>query len=110
MSSVMGKSKQTGKVELVGFCKQDGVNTYTYSVEHNNGETSVEQKMTITSQDGLFDPKWTATIEMLDFPLLDTPEQAAHKLADWMERLAAAIRVGDVQPYSRAKFKEISKG
>lgn len=102
------KPKQNGKVELTGFSKQGDERTFVYSVEHNNGQTSVEQKMTITSKEGLIEPNWSASIELSDFPPQKTPEEAAHKLADWMERLAAAIRVGDIQSYTRAKFKEIS--
>lgn len=66
-----------------------------FSVEHNNGETSVEQKLTIEGNTRFMHPKYTATIELDDFPEQSTPQGAADKLADWLERLAAAIRTGD---------------
>lgn len=105
---MLDKLKHKGKVELKCFSKQADTCEFVYSVEHNNGNTSVEQEMTIKSQDGLFEPVWSASIEMSDFPTQDTPEKAAHKLAEWMERLAAAIRVGEIQPFARAEFKEIT--
>ena len=66
-----------------------------FSVEHNNGSTSVEQKMTIDGHTRFMHPEYTATIELDDFPTQKTPQAAADKLADWLERLAAAIRIGD---------------
>lgn len=42
-----------GKVELQNFTKSKDELAYRYSVEHNNGQTSVEQIMSIRSENGL---------------------------------------------------------
>ncbi len=95
-----------GKVELTRFTKADAY-AFEYSVEQNNGKTSVEQTLTIRSSDGLFEPQWIAEITLNDFPPQQTPSDAADKLADWMERLAAAIRSGEYMPLQRAEFKDL---
>jgi hypothetical protein len=96
-----------GKVELVEFKKDNnGDMAFVYSVEHNNGDTSVEQKMTISSVEQLIKPEWVATIELNDMRSQHLPKDAALKLADWLERLAKAIRVGEYQDYPVAEFKD----
>jgi len=97
------------KVELVSYIKENNNQTFEYMVEQNNGKTSVEQKMTIYSVDGLFDPKWVASIELDEFPAQETTTNAANKLADWLERLASAIRTGDYLDIKRPEFKEINE-
>lgn len=97
-----------GKVELKEFSKGKDIQTFLYSIEHNNGETSVEQSLKISSVDGLFNPTWVANLALDDFPPQDTPLEAAHKMADWLERLAAAIRIGDYLTVQRSEFKDIS--
>ena len=96
-----------GRVELTKYIKDKDGQAFEYMVEQNNGKTSVEQRMTIFSVDGLFDPRWCAQIETDDFPAQETPTNAANKLADWLERLASAIRAGDYIDIERAEFKDI---
>ena len=98
-----------GKVELIRYIKEKDNQTFEYLVEQNNGKTSVEQKMKISSIDGLFDPRWVASIELEDFPAQETTTNAANKLADWLERLAGAIRTGDYMNIERPEFKDIDK-
>lgn len=99
-----------GKVELVRFESTKDNAFYEYTVEHNNGSTSVKQVLTINSVDGLFRSKWEAVIELDDFPPQETPEAAAHKLADWLERLASAIRIGEYSNTTKANFKDLDEG
>jgi len=96
-----------GKVELKEFTNSKDSQAFWYSVEHNNGATSVEQSLKISSIDGVFNPTWVASLALDDFPPQDTPLEAAHKMADWLERLASAIRVGDYLTVQRAEFKDI---
>lgn len=98
-----------GKVELTSFKKTNDAFVFEYSVEQNNGKTSVEQSLTIRSSDGLFQPDWIAEITLDDFPPQKAPHEAAIKLADWMERLAAAIRSGDYMPLQHAEFKDLGE-
>ncbi len=97
-----------GKIELNSFSNENGVQTYEYSVEQNDGSTSVEQLLTISNVKGLFKPSWVAKIQLDDFPQMESPNDAANKLADWLERLSSAIRVGDYQSIPVAEFKDIS--
>ena len=96
-----------GKVELVSFESDSEFCSYVYSVEQNNGSTSVEQNLTIAGTEGLRDYNWTASIALDDFPPQPTPEAAALKLADWLERLAGALRTGEYENFKRASFKDI---
>jgi hypothetical protein len=98
-----------GKIELNKFERGTGTDrhVFEYLAEHNNGKTSVEQTLTITSADGLFEPTWIATVALDDFPPQKTPEDAANKLADWLERLASAIKTGEYQPFVNIQFKDI---
>lgn len=96
-----------GKVELVKFDKSDDYSEFIYSIEQNNGKTSVEQKLTISSVNGLFKPKWTAHLELKDFPPQDTPESASLKMADWLERLAATMRKGSYLDLPHTEFRDL---
>ena len=96
-----------GKVELISYIKEKDNQTFEYLVEQNNGKTSVEQKMKISSVDGLFDPRWVASIEFDDFPAQETTTNAVNKLADWLERLAGAIRTGEYMNIERPGFNDI---
>lgn len=96
-----------GKVELTSFSKVKDAQYFEYLVEQNNGTTTVEQLLTISSVDGLFDHKWVAQIKLDDFPPQETPGGAANKLAEWLDRLAAAIRAGEYLSLPRVEFKEL---
>lgn len=90
------------------FNPEDNVVVAEYSIEQNNGQTSVEQKMTLEGQVGFISEQWTATIALDDFPPFKTPAGAAHKLADWLERLAAGIRAGEYElPSHSPVFKDL---
>lgn len=98
-----------GKVELSAYRKTKDASVFDYLVEHNNGSTSVDQLLTISSIDGLFDPKWVAKLALDEFPPQETPQKAAIKMAEWLERLAAAMRSGEYQSLPRAEFKELDE-
>lgn len=98
-----------GKVELIQFKKTEDEASYKYNVEHNNGSTSVDQIMTISSTDLGMIYGWKASIAMDEFPNMGSPELAAEKLADWMLRLSQAIRSGDYVNYQRSEFKDLIK-
>ena len=98
-----------GKVELTKYTKGKDAQVFEYSIEHNNGSTSVEQLLTISSVDGLIHSDWVAEIVFDDFPPQKTPEDAALKMADWLERLAAAMRAGEYQSLPRAEFKDLDE-
>ena len=98
------------KVELARFERGKGHESghiFEYSVEHDDGKTSVEQMLTIRSADGLFEPNWVASIALDDFPPQSSPQAAAEKLADWLERLSAAVRTGEYQTFSDSKFIDV---
>lgn len=96
-----------GKVELKQYSNDENKVKFEYLVEQNNGNTSVDQIMTIRSEDGLFNHKWTADLNFNDFPPQETPQEAANKLADWMERLAASIRSGNYLNPVNSEFKDL---
>jgi len=98
-----------GKVELHKYTKGKDAQVFEYMIEQNNGSTSVDQLLTISSVDGLFNPKWVAKLALDDFPPQETPKNAALKMADWLERLAAAIRAGEYQSLPRAEFKDLDE-
>lgn len=97
-----------GKVELVNFARSEESCEFRYSVEQNNGSTSVEQALRIVSSDGLFAPTWIADLTFSDFPPQQTPGAAAIKLADWMDRLASAIRSGEYLELPPSEFKDLT--
>jgi hypothetical protein len=96
-----------GKVELIRFEKKEDTVEFVYTVEQNNGQTTVEQDMTISSQSFGLGTKWYATIGLEEFNGQELPEAVAFKLADWLDRLSQAIRVGEYPQYTKAEFKEI---
>lgn len=98
-----------GKVVLEKFLRgSDGKpSLYEYSVEHNNGSTSIEQTMTLTASSGLLKTSWLASVALDDFPPQETPQKAAEKLADWLERLASAIRCGHFIDIQESQFIDI---
>lgn len=102
-----------GRAVLINYSNviEDGSILVEYSVEHNNGSTSVEQKMMLESFNSYGSkPQWKARIAFDSFPIQDTAYDAAHKLADWMDRLADAIRCGNYElPNMGTEFKEIDK-
>jgi len=60
----------------------------TFRMSHNNGTTTLEQELILDRAE----KGWTAEMDMSDFSPQLTATRAAHKLADWMERMAIAIR------------------
>lgn len=66
----------------------DGKIEARFIIGHCNGATTVEQELVLES--GGFG--WLAQMSMNDFPRQKSVTAAAWKLADWMERMAAAIR------------------
>ena len=95
------------KVTLMSFVHATETGSrheFSYSVEHNNGTTSLEQTLVIQGLDHLFSPRWVASIKFDEFPPQQSPELAALKLAEWMERLAAAIRSGKFAEYIDSNF------
>jgi hypothetical protein len=105
-----GEFMQNVKVELTSFKrgKNQEQHSFIYSVKHNNGKTTVEQPLTISSVDKLINPKWVASISIDDFPPQDSPQEAAMKLATWLERLAISIKNGKYQPFENVEFKKIN--
>lgn len=60
----------------------------TYLVCSDNGSTTLSQPLTLRwDREG-----WVATMPMNDLPPQMTSTSAAWKLADWMERMAQAIK------------------
>ena len=105
---VMIMNKGRALLTYYTFNPEDNVVVAEYSIEQNNGTTSVEQKMQIEGQVGFITENWTATIALDDFPPQKTPEAAAHKLADWLERLAAGIRAGEYTlPSHSPEYKDL---
>lgn len=101
-----------GKVELVKFERGedgDANDVYLYAVAHSNGKTTVEQKLTIRNTNRSIDSSWIASFSLEDIPPQSSPEKAVEKLADWMERLAAAMRSGEYQQYSGDNFRDLHR-
>lgn len=87
--------QEKGKVGLIKFeTTETNKVRFEYSVEHNNGQTSVEQKLSLTGETG-FKQRWFANIELDQFPAQSTPKEAALKLADWLIRLGTTIQASD---------------
>lgn len=62
--------------------------TVTFNIRHNNSDTTLDQDLILKkSADG-----WMAYMEMVDFPHQKTITESAHKLAEWFERMAQAIK------------------
>ena len=59
-----------------------------YAVVFDNSETTLEQELVLTHDgDG-----WVASMNMDDFPAQRTVTASAWKLAEWMEKMAKAIK------------------
>lgn len=71
-----------------GLYSANGKVEVRFVIGHNNGTTTVEQELLLIN-DG---SGWMAQMIMDDFPRQKTITAAAWKLADWMERLAIAIK------------------
>lgn len=65
-----------------------GVIEVVYLVGSNNGKSTLTQPLTLHWDNN----GWTASMPMHDFPPQKTVTAAAWKLADWMERMAKAIK------------------
>jgi len=79
--------------EFKGVTKEPitGKTVATYEIAHNNDTTTVRQDLLLTK----FGDTWKANMLFDDIDSCDTATEAAHKLADWMERLALALREGN---------------
>ncbi|MFZ2452624.1 MAG: hypothetical protein WAW36_19115 [Methylovulum miyakonense] len=71
-----------------GFYNSNGNVVAIFSAAHSDGVITVEQDLVLKQ----IDSKWIAEMPMLDFPPQKTITDAAWKLADWMEKMAAAIK------------------
>lgn len=92
------------KVELVEYNRvDDDSQRYEYIVSHDNGSTTVSQRMILDQSSR----GWTASMYMDDMPELGNPRLAAWKLAECFRRMADAIKSGDYQEVETAKFKEV---
>lgn len=76
LTSDRGLYDSTGKVEAV------------FTVGHDNSTHTVTQDLILTNSGS----GWSAQMPMLDFREQKTITAAAYKLADWMEKMAVAIR------------------
>ncbi|MEL5258425.1 MULTISPECIES: hypothetical protein [Serratia] len=86
--------------ELIGFTR-DRDSRKTTSIYHTeqysrNARTVVEQNLVING--GGIPRGYTADMRFDDFPACDSEREAALKLADWMQRLGAAIEDHWSQP------------
>ena len=88
LSSSKGLYNGNGKVEVI------------YVVGHSDKNSTVDQDLILTN-DG---SGWVAQMPMLEFPEQSTATKAAHKLADWMERLSKAIKVTDFESINMNKL------
>ena len=86
-----------GKVTISSYHvdNKSSAETIKYLVKHDNAVTTLEQELTLTNASCPALHLWQASIEMKGFPEEDNPQGAALKLAEWMERLAGAIRCGE---------------
>ncbi|WP_020408910.1 hypothetical protein [Hahella ganghwensis] len=101
-----------GKVELIKYEQSSeplNETTFVYLVEHNNGDTMLQQKLTIYGNPRTVPTTWTAEIAMDDFPPQESPGDAANKLADWLERIAASIRSGEFHSFERTKYIDLDE-
>lgn len=79
LKSDKGRLDSQGNVEVI------------FKVSSNDTRITLEQELILTkSQDG-----WTAKMPMDKFPPQETATDSALKLADWMEKMAAAIKDHD---------------
>ena len=71
-----------------GLYNQDGRVVAVFTVGSDNQKSTLDQDLTLTQTE----KGWTAEMPMLDFPPQKTSTAAAWKLAEWMERMAQAIK------------------
>ncbi|MDL9985204.1 hypothetical protein QS817_18935 [Providencia rettgeri] len=83
------KTRQT-KMELVAYQKDDDKKVKTYQLLHYNEKTRLEQKIKVTKRQALHG--WEVSLNLDDFPRLETETEALLKYADWLERMGIAIR------------------
>jgi hypothetical protein len=77
--------------ELISFKKdREEMRTESvYYVQHRNKRSVLDQELVITGD--LAFRTYKASMEMKDFPKCGSEREAALKLAEWMQRMAAAI-------------------
>lgn len=90
------------KVQLIDYEHTDLLSTFTYNVTYSTTTTTLEQFLTIKK--GVFDENWCATITLDDFPYQKSPQEAAYKLAEWLEQLAKAIKSGSYDHPTQSKW------
>lgn len=83
------KTRQT-KMELVAYQKDDDKKVKTYQLLHYNEKTRLEQKIKVTKRRAIHG--WEVSLNLDDFPRLETETEALLKYADWLERMGIAIR------------------
>ncbi|MBQ0530448.1 hypothetical protein SGI36_18975 [Providencia rettgeri] len=82
------KTKQT-KMKLTLFRLEDDYKLKRFKVTHHNGDTSLEQELTVKKDKfGRFE----VDISTDDFPRIENELDAMLKYADWLERMGIAIR------------------
>lgn len=75
-------------MKLISISKETDVLTARFNVAHNNGQTTVDQDLVLRR----YGDGWSAEMSMEGFPEQKTATEAAHKLAEWFDRLAATIK------------------
>ena len=63
-----------------------------YDLHHNNGVTSLKEKLYLKRDEG---NKWAAEVVFDEGPKKDSPNEAAQKLAEYFERMAKVLRESD---------------
>ncbi|WP_254879786.1 hypothetical protein [Providencia rettgeri] len=82
------KTKQT-KMKLTLFRLGDDFKLKKFKVTHHNGETILEQDLTVKTDDC---GRVEVDMSIDDFPSIDNEIEAILKYADWLERMGIAIR------------------
>ncbi len=82
------KTKQT-KMKLTRYELEDDYRLKRFKVTHNNGNTSVEQDLTVKKDKFGWIEIYLSTD---DFPRFDEEIEAMLKYANWLERMGIAIR------------------
>jgi len=83
-----------------------GVVRIVFKAIHESDETTLSQELVLVKDCGL----WTAGIQMDDFPQMPTAGAAVEKLADWLERMALAIRSRDYESILIADIGSYGEG
>lgn len=87
----MSTNIDAAKCKIQSYQDTDGEIEMIFDVAHNNGTTTVSELLTITGHKD----KWVASIDIGGTSEQSTPEDAALKIAEWMDRLAKSIRYGE---------------